>query len=34
MVPDKRTCSINARLLDDDDVDAIPVAVVDGKNLW
>ena len=34
MVPGKRNCSINARLLDDVDVEAIPVTVVDGKNLW
>ena len=25
---------INARLLDDFDLDAVPVEVVDGKNLW
>lgn len=34
MVPGKRNCSINARLLDDVDVEAIPVTVIDGKNLW
>lgn len=26
--------SINARLLDDFDLDAVPVSVIDGKNLW
>lgn len=26
--------SINARLLDDFDLDAVPVTVIDGKNLW
>ncbi|WP_342360877.1 GFA family protein [Terrarubrum flagellatum] len=26
--------SINIRLLDDVDIDAIPVDVIDGKNLW
>ena len=25
---------VNARLLDDFDLDAVPVTVVDGKNLW
>jgi hypothetical protein len=34
MVEGKRNCSINARLLEDIDVDAIPVTVIDGKNLW
>jgi hypothetical protein len=26
--------SINARLLDDFDLDAVPVEVIDGRNLW
>ena len=26
--------SINARLLDDFDIDSVPVDVIDGKNLW
>jgi hypothetical protein len=26
--------SINARLLDDFDLDAVPIRVIDGKNLW
>ncbi|OWJ68666.1 GFA family protein [Inquilinus limosus] len=26
--------SINARLLDDFDLDAVPVQMIDGKNLW
>jgi len=25
---------VNARLLDDFDLDAVPVTVIDGKNLW
>jgi hypothetical protein len=29
-----RRVSINARLLDDFDLDALPVEVLDGKNLW
>ena len=34
MVPGKRRCSINARLLEGVDVEALPVTVIDGKNLW
>ncbi|HMG50937.1 MAG TPA: GFA family protein [Inquilinus sp.] len=30
----KPTVSINARLLDDFNLDAVPVQVIDGKNLW
>ena len=26
--------SVNARLFDDVDLDAVPVTVIDGKNLW
>jgi hypothetical protein len=25
---------VNSRLLDDFDLDAVPVTVIDGKNLW
>ena len=32
--PEQRKVSINARLLDDFDVEATPVEVIDGKNLW
>ncbi|WP_274628610.1 GFA family protein [Arvimicrobium flavum] len=31
---DNPRISINARLLDDFDLDAVPVTVIDGKNLW
>ncbi len=31
---DHMRVAINARLLDDFDLDAIPVKVIDGKNLW
>ncbi|RDZ27228.1 GFA family protein [Lysobacter silvisoli] len=31
---DNPKLSINARLLDNFDLDAIPVTVIDGKNLW
>ena|SRR3569623_1254257 len=31
---DKPRWSINARLLDDFDLDAVPVTVIDGRNLW
>ncbi len=31
---DNPIVSINTRLLDDFDLDAVPVTVVDGKNLW
>jgi hypothetical protein len=30
----RRRVSINARLLDNFDLDAVPVEVLDGKNLW
>ena len=30
----RRQIGINARLLDDFDLDALPVTVLDGKNLW
>jgi hypothetical protein len=34
-VPGKIRIGVNARLFDDDfDVDAVPVTVLDGKNLW
>jgi hypothetical protein len=32
--PEKKKIAINARLLDDFDLDAVPVEVLDGKNLW
>ena len=32
--PEKKKIAINARLLDDFDLDVIPVEVLDGKNLW
>jgi hypothetical protein len=31
---DNPKIAINARLLDDFDLDAVPVTVIDGKNLW
>ena len=31
---DKPKLSINARLFDNLDLDAVPVTVIDGKNLW
>jgi hypothetical protein len=31
---DKPIVSVNARLFDDFDLDAVPVEVIDGKNLW
>ena len=31
---DKPRVSINARLLDDFDLGAVPVTVIDGRNLW
>lgn len=31
---DRPRIAINARLLDDFDVDAVPITVIDGKNLW
>lgn len=31
---DNPMVNINARLLDDFDLDAVPVVVIDGKNLW
>lgn len=31
---DNARIAINIRLLDDFDVDAVPVTVIDGKNLW
>jgi hypothetical protein len=31
---DNPKIGINARLFDDFDLDAVPVAVIDGKNLW
>lgn len=31
---DHMRVAINARLLDDFDLDAVPVEVIDGKNLW
>ena len=34
LVPGKRKVPINARLLEELDLDAVPVAVIDGKNLW
>ena len=34
MVPGRRQVPVNARLLEDFDLDAVPVAVIDGKNLW
>jgi hypothetical protein len=33
-VPGKMRVGLNARLLDDFDLDAVPVTVIDGKNLW
>ena len=33
-VPDNPKVGVNARLLDDFDLDAVPVTVIDGKNLW
>jgi hypothetical protein len=32
--PTRRKFGINGRLFDDFDLDAVPVRVVDGKNLW
>jgi hypothetical protein len=34
LVPGKRRVTINARLLEDFDVEAVPVTVIDGRNLW
>lgn len=34
MVPGKRSRSVNAQLLEDFDLEATPVEVIDGKNLW
>jgi hypothetical protein len=31
---DNPRIGVNSRLLDDFDLDAVPVAVIDGKNLW
>ena len=31
---DNPRVAVNARLLDDFDLDAVPVTVIDGKNLW
>jgi hypothetical protein len=31
---DKMKIGVNARLFDDFDLDAVPVTVIDGKNLW
>lgn len=31
---DNPKIAVNARLLDDFDLDAVPVTVIDGKNLW
>jgi hypothetical protein len=31
---DNPKVGVNARLLDDFDLDAVPVTVIDGKNLW
>ena len=31
---DKMKVGVNARLFDDFDLDAVPVTVIDGKNLW
>ena len=33
-VPGKTRVGVNARLLDDVDLDAVPVTTLDGKNLW
>jgi hypothetical protein len=33
-VPEKKKFALNARLLDDVDVEAIAVEVIDGRNLW
>jgi hypothetical protein len=34
MVPGKRRVTVNARLFEDFDYEALPVTVIDGKNLW
>jgi hypothetical protein len=34
MVPGKRKVPVNARLFEDFDLEAVPVEVIDGKNLW
>ena len=31
---DKPKVGVNSRLFDDFDLDAVPVTVIDGKNLW
>jgi hypothetical protein len=31
---EKMKVGVNARLFDDFDLDAVPVTVIDGKNLW
>ena len=33
-VPGKTRVGVNARLLDDIDLETVPVTVLDGKNLW
>ena len=32
--PTRRKIGVNARLFDEFDLDAVPVKVIDGKNLW
>lgn len=32
--PEKKKITVNARLLDDFELKAMPVEVIDGKNLW
>ena len=34
MAPGQRRVSVNARLFEDFDLEALPVTVIDGKNLW
>ena len=34
MVPGRRQVPVNVRLLEDFDLESLPVTVIDGKNLW
>lgn len=34
MVPGKRKFAVNARLFEDLEIEALPVTIIDGRNLW